>query len=346
MIERISCHGLPIPLMYRVDTEEEADIMRRQGLPYIISELPVKMLIKAIMLPVLRRHYPGISWERFLNIPADVRNEVIHVPGRRVEQGDPESQRLLMISVDGRISDSADEERSYSGQVEESHTVRLEEALRDCSAEVDPKILSDLNLLPQFLGDIESIIRRNLYAADWTEGYSKKLRVPLGNFNASRQARNLLIVDISSSIPDGISSTLLALLHTMRHTAEADVIVTGSTSMYWEADKELPTAEWIRNNIGLSNESKEFDKILRTKIAGNHYGNVIVFGDNDSPYIDYESPSWVNSARKLDETQVDNLVCYHTNHHYVPGYGRWAKKVAKAISIDCTRWCSFLKKKG
>ncbi len=339
-IERISCHGLPIPLMYRVSTEKEADAMRDSGLPYIISDLPMRTIIAAIMMPVLKRHYPGIDWNRFLKVPKSLKNAVIHVPGKRlIEQEDPEEQGIRQISADNRIADSADNDRGFSGQREHACTVALSEALADCSAEVDPKVLSDLQLLPQFLGDIESVIRRNLYAASWTEGYNKRLRVPIGNFNAAKQARNLIIVDISSSIPDGISSTLLALLHTMRHTAEADVIVTGSTSMYWEADEDLPSAEWIRRHIGLSNESRDFEEILIKRIAGSHYGNVIAFGDYDHPYLSINSKTSCN----LQETEVDNLIGYHTRGYLVPGYAKWAEDLAKTVTIDCEDWCRFLK---
>lgn len=340
-MELVSAYGLPLPKLYKVMTKEEADSLLAAGIPYVFTDLPTKTIIRVLMLPVLKKLYPGIKWDEFFkkDIEDVRRNNIVFVDGGYCKQ-DKEEEFSLEI-LDDRVADVALSERYFDGAREDICYTPLEEALKDTSASVDPKILIELGLLPSFLGDIEGSIRRNYFNTSWTEGYNKKLGVPLGVFNAAPEAKNLLIVDISGSIPDGISATLLTLLETMRHTCNADVIVTGSTSKFYAADDELPTPQWLRENIGYGNESRRFTNILVEKISGNHYGNVIVFGDWDHPIIVDHLERNENNHVNYKTTQVDNLVCYHTFEEEVPGYGRWAKDLAKNITYD-TSWCDFL----
>ena len=60
--------------------------------------------------------------------------------------------------------------------------------------------------------------------------YNKKLEGMYGALDLVSPSKNLLVVDISGSIPKGVSSTLLALSKSLSETFYADLLITGSKS--------------------------------------------------------------------------------------------------------------------
>lgn len=335
--------GVKIPEIYVCENQAEAQDAKHYGLPYIIRPkgLTDEKLAIVLMYKTLKRKFPHIIWsEVFHGIEYWINTIIIWVPG------DPDAQAHESPTGDSAISDIAEDERIFHGGFDEGETDycerKLYDYIGDMSSEVSIEELQALNLLPSFLSDIADSIRRNLYGYDWTEGYNKKLGVPLGNFNAARERKNLMILDISGSIPRGVSATMLTLIDTLRTQANADLIITGSTSMWFEAGSELPDPQWIRDNCGYGNEAKQFQKILEEHVLGREFGNVICFGDNDSPE---HFALYNDTVFNIDPsaTKVGKLWSYHTWEHTTPGYAKWVKRIGIKVEEEVnTKWCKLM----
>ena len=118
------------------------------------------------------------------------------------------------------------------------------------------------------------------------------------------------------------------------------------------SESELPSPEWIRDNISRNNESDMFLDILQNRLSGRHFGNVISFGDNDSPY--YEGYSFWRKMpgeefdRKMDSAgftiQVDRVMHYHTYlDDTETGYARWVVRANPNVEqVFDTSWCDMM----
>ena len=333
--------GIKIPDVYVCEDHEEAMQARHYGLPYVIRPkgMSDELLIGYMMYPTLSKKFPHIKWERVLKLDEFVDTIIINVPG------DPEAVAHTAPTGDSAIADIAEDERVFHGGFEVGELDycerMLDEYIGDRSAQVNIEELQALNLLPTFLSDITDSIKRNLYGYDWTEGYNKKLGIPLGNFNATRERKNLMILDISGSIPRGISATMLTLIDTLRTQANADLIITGSTSLFYANGETLPTPQWIRNNCGYGNEAKQFYNILSKHVLGQEYGNVIAFGDEDTPeYYNFFDKA---AAPDMAGTKVGKLWSYHTRQKQTPGYARWVKRLGLDVEEEVnTKWCKLM----
>lgn len=332
-----------IPKIYVCEDIHEAEDAKHYGLPYVVRPIGYddKKLVGYLMFPTLRKLFPHIKWDKVLGIDEFYDTVIIHVPG------DPEAQAHTENTGDSCVADIAEDDRVFHGGFDigeyDYYERKLDEYIGDMSSEVNIEELQALNLLPTFLSDIADSIKRNLYGYDWTEGYNKKRGIPLGNFNAERVRKNLVILDISGSIPRGISATMLTLIDTLRTQANADLIITGSTSLYYEAGQELPSPKWIRDHCGYGNEAKQFYDILNKHVIGNEYGNVICFGDDDCPEC------WANwqdaELSDMSSTKVGKLWSYHTHNLKTPGYARWIKDAGITCDEEqSTKWCRIMER--
>lgn len=334
--------GIKIPEVYVCENQEEARQAKHYGLPYIVRPQGVtdEKLVGYIMYRTLRTKFPHIDWELVFKT-SFLDTIIIHVPG------DEDAQAHTCPTGDSNVADIAEDDRIFTGGFDDGELDYCERELDayigDMSAEVSIEELQALNLLPTFLSDISDSIRRNLYGYDWTEGYNKKRGVPLGNFNAERVRKNLMILDISGSIPRGISATMLTLIDTLRTQANADLIITGSTSLFYAAGEELPSPQWIRNHCGYGNEATQFYSILAKHVVGNEYGNVICFGDDDSPNFYRYYKMSETDCPDMSSTKVGKLWSYHTNRKKTPGYARWIHDAGIEAEEEInTKWCKLM----
>jgi hypothetical protein len=85
--------------------------------------------------------------------------------------------------------------------------------VRDSSCYVDISKLKDLKVFPVWLDKIEDAIATNIhnFAAFNANMYNKKLEGMYGALELTAPNRNLIIIDISGSIPKNVSSTCLSL---------------------------------------------------------------------------------------------------------------------------------------
>lgn len=345
--------GVPLPEMYVVSKASEIRTAERMGIPYIVWRGDEEQLQKFVLYPILTKLFPSLKWKELLGI-SKKREILITCPGNKLEEFDDDSSSeednftsetselnkfFNLDEPDEKITQTPESPRGhYNAQPNSSCKLTLGEYL-DGDIQVDIEELQRLNLLPIWLDDVTKAIRRNLINMNWYEGYNKKLQLLTGNYNSVSEMDNLIILDISRSIPRGIADTMLVLIDTLRHRINADLIVTGAKSYYWSNGEEIPSAQELRNMIAPANESKMFTDILVNKINGRTFGHVIAFGDNDYPYI----PSQDLPNGKLD-INVKEVWNYHTRYRNKCGYAEWVYTCnPNVISHNNTNWVKDIK---
>lgn len=380
MLQRIAVDGIEFPRLYIAENNADVAMARENGIPYVRWKWGQEELIKQLLRPVIEKMFPGIDWNKVLGKKKPVRSQVIMVSGSSVEEpmehiANVDSEAMLKAQhnydelVDyydhetqepdengeyTRIVDIAESPRDFTGGVIEPNyhdftvdRMSIQQYIGDLTSSVDINALQKLGMLPKFVGDVADCIKHNLsQSMRWTEGYTKKLGYPLGKFNCKAELPNLVIIDVSHSIPDGIAATMLTLADTLRSQCNADLIITSARSGYYPAGAELPKPQTLRDYYGRSNEATEFWGIMEKHIAGREFGHVISFGDNDNPGMD--PMSWLYDERRtgcLAGTKVHAVHHYHTwSADTETGYARWVKLCCpSAEQIFDTSWCKVMK---
>lgn len=354
--------SIPLPKLYVVDDRAEAVKCRKLGVPYIIK--PVgwddDRLIKAVLWKTLNDKFPYIDWRRLFDMTNYQANKTVHVPEEVELSSDTrefcDSYLPFDTSPDLVVTEDREYREVFGGTDEDIqydwHEENIDAYIGDIGYHVNIEELQQLRLLPTFLDDIANAIKTNIMNTSWMDGYNKKLGCNLGSWKGSEQAPNLIILDVSGSIPQGVSATMVTLIDTLRNQANADLIITSKRSKYYPANEDLPNNKELSILIGGCNECIQFYEILRNHILGKHWGNVIVFGDWDSPLRSdiqrqaTRTNGTANNIRleELQNTTVDNLLAFHTHRDEVPGYGLWVKDACPKVPITyCTNWVSYMK---
>lgn len=385
MIQRVQIDGVELPRLYIVENNEDMRIAKENGIPYIKWNDGIESLIKILLRPTLEKMFPHIDWYAVLGHKRVMRTKIYEVSHVR-EPRDPSTinhadydydkmiksqlahdpSKFIIETEDDEIpeefADIATGDRSFSDDHEHDrygentymHSYSIEQYIGDLSSSVDIDVLQRLALLPKFVGDVSDCIRVNISnSMHWTEGYNKKLGVPVGRFDNSKQLPNLIILDISASIPRGISATMITLIDTMRNQCDADLIITSRRSGYYPMGTELPSPDTIKQYYGTGNEGVEFASILEKHIAGREFGHVISFGDNDNP-IDAYKWGWTEPEQfgmgcsfspKMMGTKVHKVHHYHTYYrNKETGYAMWVKDCCPDVDMEFdTSWARCMK---
>lgn len=323
-MHQLKAAGVQLPKIYVCDDETDAEVCRSNGIPYVRWKGSDDDLIKLVFYPVLKKKFPHVKWEKILGMDS------ITDPGVCYNRG-----QYNYYSNDGEdcTSECTTPLTKYCGDLE--HKVNVEQ-------------LQDLKLLPKFLGDIADNIRENYADYLYHEGWNKKYGAPVGSYGPTGQAMNLIIIDVSASIPFGIAATLLSLADTMRANAQAGLIITGGKSLYFDISEPLPTPEELRRMVPRSQESRMFTRIIKEHVVGKHIGNVICFGDEDAPEM-FDRYTWEHDAKMCnigyEGTQVDAIWGYHTDwRNTLPGYCKWAEKLNPNAEIHYdNEWCNCIR---
>lgn len=368
-MHKLQAAGLPLPEVYVCQTRDEAAMLCDAGIPYIKTHLTDIEIIKVILLRMLERKFPHIKWRRVLGLGRDIKRINVIVPGGRVEQShdeietqhhdptEPDGDEVNDEDVDitdhleHKMSDIAEDYREFDGRGYTDTEIKrmpIDEFCQDAASHVNIETLQSLGFLPKFMDDAADAIRINLEnRMMWQECWNKRLAAAVGDVTYGYDAANLIILDISGSIPEGISATMLQLIETLRVQTNAELIITGSSSMYWSNDDELPTPQWIRQHIDYGNESDQFFEILSEHVDGRHFGNVISFGDNDSPYYDWNR--WIKHGEDIEKqpvltgVRVDRVLHYHTTYKKETGYARWVRMLCPDAEMEIdTSWCEVM----
>lgn len=231
---------------------------------------------------------------------------------------------------------------------------KFKKFVKDSSVYVDINKLKNLNVFPIWLDKIEDAVSTNIHNfAVYNENmYNKKLEGMYGSLDLIAPNRNLIIIDISASIPKAVSSTTLALAKNLAENFYADLLITGSKSTLYQYENlhEL-NVETIYEENGMDNDQVYFKKLVTQEAKS--YKTAIVFGDNHSP-----GWSWSNSynrgtrsiskedGQRLCKWRVDKVISFHTSvkqtdKERVAGYAEWFSPREIEYIKD---WVKYLKK--
>lgn len=368
-MHRLSCCGLPLPEIYVCETADEAKTLMDAGIACVVTKMSDIEIVKIILLRTLKKKFPHIKWDKVLKVRETMHlNVMVSGSKNKPEQDEveiePDGKHAHDLGKEWKPKGTSDEKRGATdrggteiaegprvfecgGEELDEVTpeeVPIDEYCLDAAASVNIEQLQALGFLPKFMADAADAIRINLEnRMQWRECFNKKLGECVGDVGYGEVARNLIILDVSYSIPEGISATMLQLIATLREQAEADLIVTGGRSLFFPREEELPDPDWLRGAIPRSNESLMFKGILKEHIADRHYGNVISFGDNDTPFW-YDDIADQMRILNMTGTRIDRVMHYHTWMDCKrTGYATWCR----AVSPDCveefdTSWCSVM----
>lgn len=346
MLQRVTMPGLELPRLYIAEDRKDVQLAKKQGIPFIKWTEGKDALLKQLLRPALEKMFPGIKWNKVLGKRKEFKSKIVHVPGN--DEDDP----ITDCYSNGHVSKDTDEtvaiadsKRYFKGSNESAQPMETQydiaDYVGDLSSSVDIDCLMELKLLPTFVGDIVDCIHKNINNnMHWTEGYNKKLGLALGKFNSPRELPNLIILDVSGSIPRGISATMITLIDTLREQCNAELIITASISKYYALGDKLPSPEQIREDFGYGNECDQFYKILKRYVFGREWGHVISFGDNDCPERCWEQNESIDDMDK-SATHVHIVHHYHTTRKEQTGYAMWCDSVLCDDSEYNTKWCDI-----
>lgn len=359
--------SIPLPKVYVCENRSDASKARSMGIPYIIKPngWDDEMLIKAVLYNTLCKMFPYIDWDmRLFGSRRRTKLPVVKVAAEYREN--PGFDTDGYVTEEMQVSDGY--RMTAGGFGEDGDTSwqnnSLEDFFGDFGSYVNLEELQQLKILPTWMDDIANAIKMNFNSMSYWDGYNKKLGLCTGYYSYGTDAPNLIILDVSGSIPGGVAYTMITLIDTLRHQANADLIITSGRSKFWAANEELPTPKELKGLVGGCNEARQFYEILRTKVLGKHWGNVIIFGDYDAPterrcFVDWVRDSGENyydacaraeimaeeeaiKDEELQTTRVDHIMAFHTYAYDIPGYGLWAKQASPNAKIDInTEWTEF-----
>ena len=382
MLQRIRIEGIRFPRLYIAENMNDVRLAKESGIPFIRWNEGMESLIRMILRPTLEKMFPGIDWNKALGYRRKVKSKVIITEtsdddemhcdiadydankmlesqydyDKHVDHGldavrpmfgkdrDEVYERTVGVSKDRRVCAGGTTSNDYN-TFHTQKMLKLEDYVGDMSSSVDIDALQKLGMLPKFMGDITDCIKTNLSnSMRWSEGYNKKLGVPIGRFNNKHELPNLVIIDISASIPDGVAATMITLADTLRSQCNAELIITSCRSGYYPIGAKLPKAQTIRDYYDRGNESCEFIGILNKHIAGREFGNVISFGDNDCPTGEYWQSKSFYIPPVLAGTKVHAVYHYHTGSEIQrTGYAEWVHACSPMVEEHHdTSWCNFV----
>lgn len=206
--------------------------------------------------------------------------------------------------------------------------------IKDSAVYVDIDKLKSLNVFPVWLDTIETAIHTNIhnFAVFNNNMYNKKLEGMYGGIDLVSPSKNLIVIDISASIPKGVSATCLALAKNLTETFYADLLITGSKStLYSYENLHTLNIDTIYEENGMDNDQIYFKKLL----TADHrtYKTAIVFGDNHTPcqtwsnkYNTRTKPISRDAGKKMCKWEVEKVISFHTSNSstdQLAGYADW-----------------------
>ena len=291
MIQKIKSKRLELPPIYLVETKEDFKELPA-GIPYIIgtvAELP--FIILYLEFQVLYRSCKAtgipIRWEDCL---------------RRL--GYSNSLRSYNLSSGGEYDAPESSERfiDMNTYIEDQYLV-------------DFDVLCNLKILPNWLEDLKSSVEANIIDEVMFDptSFNKKLGLNIGYSTVSHQKKNLLILDVSGSIPVGVVKAITALAKLMSKRFYADVMITsGKTTLV--AYEEVADTDFVKmaRDSGSGNEGQMYKAIVEEY---KEYNTCISFGDNDSP------ASYGMTGELVPKFRINTLYSLHTTSEtQITGY--------------------------
>jgi len=308
MLTKIVSKKVELPPIWLVETKEDFNSLPR-GIPYVIgnkSELKfitIYLEFQVLYKSCLKTGIP-IRWIDCL---------------RRIGYSNNLKEYLLHSGGEFFESDT-------SGN---SPTLEVDDFIEDQYI-VDFDALSALKILPIWLDDIKSSIEANIIDEVMFDptAFNKQLGLNIGSGSVKHNMKNLLILDVSGSIPNGVVVTITNLAKLMSKKFYADVMITGGTTQLidYEQVQESDIIELARL-AGRNNEGKMYKKIVEQY---KEYNTVIAFGDDDHPN-NFESKSFELKPK----FKIETIYSLHTDtrSNNVVGYARYLKSKNDPIIV-------------
>jgi hypothetical protein len=190
--------------------------------------------------------------------------------------------------------------------------------------------LTELKVLPTWLDDLRTSIETNIIdEVTFNPGaFNKQLGMNIGGPNLKHNKKNLLILDVSGSMPDGVVKTITNLAKLMSKRFFADVIVTGGQSYFYHYE-DVQNINIVDEaaKAGRNNEGEMYRKILKEV---RDYGTIISFGDDDNP-------GYYTKTEDVCNFTCETLFSLHTKGNSttnVTGYARCFKPKTTTIVKD------------
>lgn len=298
--------GIEWPKIVLVDKKDKPPI----GMPYLRTDTVSDIIIFRLLLPTLEKKYSFFDWK-------EVFKEIC-------------GTRYTPITLEYNPPEIPNGNNVY-GDPGEDCDITLEELACDMGSSVNMDILLELGLVPKFFGDIAEVIKTNVTNSyQWMDGYNKKLGICSGYLEAQPRKKSLVILDISGSIPNGLSAGMMTLIKTITDITNSDLIVTGSRSFFF-SNEETRTMDIkrVRRKIGRSNERTMFYKILQDHNMD--YDVVISFGDSDNPgEINLPYPI---HTKYLYDYFIGKWDVYGKKYTEGTGYARWVSENCPSVNI-------------
>ena len=303
--------GIELPTIFLIENEEDYKKLPR-GLPYIIGkQADLKFISIYLTFQVLYKSCTktglAINWLKCLE-----------------RLGYKNLTKYTLSS--GGFYDASNPSRyevTVENFVEDSYIVNFDK-------------LTELKILPVWLDDLRAAVETNIINEVIFDPtlYSKQLGTYTGAGAVKENVKNLLILDVSGSIPRGVVVTITNLAKLMSKKFYADVMITSGETVLidYENVQETDIVEVARKS-GSGNEGQMYKKIVEEPRI---YNTVIAFGDDDQP-IHYGSLGELKPIWKISTIHSLHTDCKSKN---VVGY---AKYLTATNTILVTDWVNTIK---
>lgn len=242
---------------------------------------------------------------------------------------------------------TTEEEKDIDFEFNKATTPGIKEFIKDSSVYVSIEKLKSLNIFPTWNPIIEDAVTTNLhnFAMYDTNMYNKKLEGMYGALVFTPPKRNLIIIDISGSIPKGVSSTTLVFCKNLAENFYCDVLITGTIStLYLYEDLYKLDIETIYDDNGMNNDDTHFRKLIFEQYK--EYNTVIGFGDGHTHLSNWTSGYTISEedCKKKNKWNVEKIISFHTTDHTkLAGYCR-GFNVEKHNITHIKDWTKYLNK--
>ena len=341
--------GIPIPTLFLV-TDREAIKDVPVGVPYFYGNAELESAIIEIL------EYE-VLYQKALSTKLPFDFELL-----LEEQGFDKKAARCNTNIMSSFGS-----RNTTGSPLNENSDELSKYVAKRSVYVDVGVIKALNVFPVWMDVLEEAIGVNIssFATFDTNMYNKKLEGMYGGIRLESPNKNLIIIDISSSIPRQVSQTILTLAQNMCLSFYADLMITGGkTTLYdYEDVQHLDVASIYRTN-GTDNDQKDFKRLLST--TEKKYDTLICFGDEDDPGYPWSTGTEIISqeeGRALNKWTVNKIISFHAfqgqevrynmrngdirwDYFYVKddiaGYARWFTPLGETVIMK--DWVKYLKK--
>ena len=222
MLQKITSKRVELPPIWLVENEDDFNQLPR-GLPYIVGTQKELNFIRVFLeFQVLYRSCVktklSINWSRCL------------------EKLGYKNVKTYALNSGGSF---------IGGNPEDNAKIELDSFIQDQYL-VNFDKLTELKILPTWLDDLRASIETNIIDEVTFDpsSFNKQLGLNIGGATLKHNKKNLLILDVSGSIPDGVVKTITGLAKLMSKKFYADVMVTGGQTYLIEYD-DVPNSDFV-----------------------------------------------------------------------------------------------------